>query len=204
MGACEGVVVLPGGSGGTEPGRQQCDSTRWNVAASSRPILAHAFCSDSQIIILLLLKPVPGLCPKLLRLLPAGEDFDQRVMEYFIKLIKKKYKTDISKDARALQKLRREAERAKRALSSQHQVRACSAAGVAAIPADAAAVAVAAEGGRASFSGVQKRWLVFEGWNALTKCTQQSTTTSFFIHHTCTPSSFCPLSLLFLLPPPPT
>ena len=44
-------------------------------------------------------------------------------MDYFIKLIKKKYKTDISKDSRALQKLRREAERAKRALSSQHQVR---------------------------------------------------------------------------------
>lgn len=42
---------------------------------------------------------------------------------YFIKLIKKKYSKDISKDARALQKLRREAERAKRALSSQHQVR---------------------------------------------------------------------------------
>ena len=57
----------------------------------------------------------------------GGEDFDQRVMEYFIKLIKKKYKKDISGDARALQKLRREAERAKRALSSQHQVseRAC-------------------------------------------------------------------------------
>lgn len=53
----------------------------------------------------------------------GGEDFDQRVMEYFIKLIKKKYKTDVSKDMRALQKLRREAERAKRALSSQHQVR---------------------------------------------------------------------------------
>ncbi|KAF8060359.1 BIP5 [Scenedesmus sp. PABB004] len=53
----------------------------------------------------------------------GGEDFDQRVMEYFIKLIKKKYKVDVSKDARALQKLRREAERAKRALSSQHQVR---------------------------------------------------------------------------------
>lgn len=52
----------------------------------------------------------------------GGEDFDHRVMDYFIKLIKKKYKTDISKDARALQKLRREAERAKRALSSQHQV----------------------------------------------------------------------------------
>jgi heat shock protein 5 len=53
----------------------------------------------------------------------GGEDFDQRVMEYFIKLIKKKHKVDVSKDARALQKLRREAERAKRALSSQHQVR---------------------------------------------------------------------------------
>jgi len=53
----------------------------------------------------------------------GGEDFDQRIMEYFIKLIKKKYKVDISKDARARQKLRREAERAKRALSSQHQVR---------------------------------------------------------------------------------
>ncbi len=53
----------------------------------------------------------------------GGEDFDQRVMEYFIKLIKKKYGKDVSKDARALQKLRREAERAKRALSSQHQVR---------------------------------------------------------------------------------
>eukprot|EP00877_Chromochloris_zofingiensis_P011020 jgi/Chrzof1/6171/Cz17g14060.t1 len=53
----------------------------------------------------------------------GGEDFDQRVMEYFIKLIKKKYKKDISGDARSLQKLRREAERAKRALSSQHQVR---------------------------------------------------------------------------------
>ncbi len=52
----------------------------------------------------------------------GGEDFDQRIMEYFIKLIKKKYKTDISGDNRALSKLRREAERAKRALSSQHQV----------------------------------------------------------------------------------
>jgi heat shock protein 5 len=53
----------------------------------------------------------------------GGEDFDQRVMDYFIKLIKRKYKRDVSGDARALQKLRREAERAKRALSSQHQVR---------------------------------------------------------------------------------
>eukprot|EP01025_Chloroclados_australasicus_P005511 TRINITY_DN1168_c0_g1_i1.p1 TRINITY_DN1168_c0_g1~~TRINITY_DN1168_c0_g1_i1.p1 ORF type:complete len:659 (+),score=128.91 TRINITY_DN1168_c0_g1_i1:384-2360(+) len=53
----------------------------------------------------------------------GGEDFDQRVMEYFIKLIKRKYDKDISKDKRALQKLRRECERAKRALSNQHQVR---------------------------------------------------------------------------------
>jgi len=53
----------------------------------------------------------------------GGEDFDQRVMEYFIKLIKKKYGKDISSDKKALQKLRREAERAKRTLSNQHQVR---------------------------------------------------------------------------------
>ncbi|KAG6472334.1 hypothetical protein ZIOFF_069794 [Zingiber officinale] len=53
----------------------------------------------------------------------GGEDFDQRIMEYFIKLIKKKYGKDISKDNRALGKLRRESERAKRALSNQHQVR---------------------------------------------------------------------------------
>jgi heat shock protein 5 len=53
----------------------------------------------------------------------GGEDFDQRIMEYFIKLIKRKYNKDISKDNRALGKLRREAERAKRALSNQHQVR---------------------------------------------------------------------------------
>jgi heat shock protein 5 len=52
----------------------------------------------------------------------GGEDFDQRVMQYFIKLIKKKYDKDVSKDNRALQKLRRESERAKRALSSQAQV----------------------------------------------------------------------------------
>ncbi|XP_078442067.1 luminal-binding protein 5-like [Wolffia australiana] len=53
----------------------------------------------------------------------GGEDFDQRIMEHFIKLIKKKHGKDISGDSRALGKLRREAERAKRALSSQHQVR---------------------------------------------------------------------------------
>ncbi|KAL0454424.1 UNVERIFIED_CONTAM: Luminal-binding protein 5 [Sesamum latifolium] len=53
----------------------------------------------------------------------GGEDFDHRVMDYFVKLIKRKYGKDISKDKRALGKLRKECERAKRALSSQHQVR---------------------------------------------------------------------------------
>ncbi|WVZ67877.1 hypothetical protein U9M48_016895 [Paspalum notatum var. saurae] len=53
----------------------------------------------------------------------GGEDFDQRVMDYFIKLIKRRHGRDISGDARALGKLRRECERAKRALSNQHQVR---------------------------------------------------------------------------------
>mmetsp|Transcript_1372 Transcript_1372/g.8501 ORF Transcript_1372/g.8501 Transcript_1372/m.8501 type:complete len:633 (+) Transcript_1372:294-2192(+) len=53
----------------------------------------------------------------------GGEDFDQRVMEYFIKLVKRKYGKDVSSDKRAIQKLRRECERAKRTLSSQHQAR---------------------------------------------------------------------------------
>ena len=50
----------------------------------------------------------------------GGEDFDQRVMEHFMKLYKKKKGKDIRKDNRAVQKLRREVEKAKRALSSQH------------------------------------------------------------------------------------
>ncbi|CAO2183816.1 unnamed protein product [Urochloa humidicola] len=53
----------------------------------------------------------------------GGEDFDQRVMDYFIKLVKRRHGRDITGDARALGKLRRECERAKRALSNQHQVR---------------------------------------------------------------------------------
>eukprot|EP00762_Andalucia_godoyi_P007914 ANDGO_01273.mRNA.1 Luminal-binding protein 5 len=53
----------------------------------------------------------------------GGEDFDQRTMEYFIKIFRKKYNKDMSKDKRSLQKLRREVERAKRALSTQHEVR---------------------------------------------------------------------------------
>jgi heat shock protein 5 len=53
----------------------------------------------------------------------GGEDFDQRVMEHFIKLYKKKKGKDVRKDNRAVQKLRREVEKAKRALSAQHQAR---------------------------------------------------------------------------------
>merc|ERR1711936_1456286 len=53
----------------------------------------------------------------------GGEDFDQRVMEHFIKLIKKKLGKDIRSDNRAVQKLRREVEKAKRALSATHQTR---------------------------------------------------------------------------------
>merc|ERR1719324_1308759 len=53
----------------------------------------------------------------------GGEDFDQRVMQYFIKMLKKKQKVDIRSDKRALQKLRKEVERVKRQLSSQHQAR---------------------------------------------------------------------------------
>ena len=40
----------------------------------------------------------------------GGEDFDQRVMEHFIKLYKKKGK-DLRKDVRAVQKLRTEVEK---------------------------------------------------------------------------------------------
>merc|ERR1711931_602384 len=53
----------------------------------------------------------------------GGEDFDQRVMDHFIKLFKKKFGKDIRKNNRAVQKLRREVEKAKRTLSSQHQAR---------------------------------------------------------------------------------
>ena len=54
----------------------------------------------------------------------GGEDFDQRIMKYFMKVFKKKHRKDISKDKRAMQKLRRESERIKRALSTQPQARA--------------------------------------------------------------------------------
>jgi len=53
----------------------------------------------------------------------GGEDFDQRVMQHFIKIFNKKVSTDMTKDKRSMQKLRREVEKAKRALSSTHQAR---------------------------------------------------------------------------------
>jgi len=44
-------------------------------------------------------------------------------MQYFMKMLKKRDNVDLSTDKRALQKLRREVERVKRSLSSQHQAR---------------------------------------------------------------------------------
>lgn len=49
----------------------------------------------------------------------GGSDIDQTVMNYFMGIIRKKDKKDISGNKRALQKLRKEAERVKRALSTQ-------------------------------------------------------------------------------------
>jgi len=53
----------------------------------------------------------------------GGEDFDQRVIEHFVKQFKRKNKIDVKQNPRALAKLRREVEKAKRALSSTHQVK---------------------------------------------------------------------------------
>jgi heat shock protein 5 len=53
----------------------------------------------------------------------GGEDFDQRVMEYMLTQFQKKSGKDAHKDKRAVQKLRREVERAKIAVSSAHQAR---------------------------------------------------------------------------------
>jgi len=53
----------------------------------------------------------------------GGEDFDQRVMQHFIKIFNKKHSKDMSTDKRSIQKLRKEVEKTKRALSSTHQAR---------------------------------------------------------------------------------
>ncbi|KAF8335623.1 Hsp70 protein-domain-containing protein [Amanita rubescens] len=49
----------------------------------------------------------------------GGEDFDNRVMDHLIKGYKKKTGTDVTKNLRALGKLKREVEKAKRTLSQQ-------------------------------------------------------------------------------------
>ncbi|KDQ54535.1 hypothetical protein JAAARDRAFT_49176 [Jaapia argillacea MUCL 33604] len=53
----------------------------------------------------------------------GGEDFDNRVMEYLTKQYKKKTGTDTSSNLRAMGKLKREVEKAKRTLSSQQSTR---------------------------------------------------------------------------------
>jgi endoplasmic reticulum chaperone BiP len=53
----------------------------------------------------------------------GGEDFDQRVIDHFVKLFNKKHDVEITKDLKAMGKLKREVEKAKRTLSSQMSVR---------------------------------------------------------------------------------
>merc|ERR1711972_1115360 len=48
----------------------------------------------------------------------GGEDFDQRLITHFMKIFNKKNNVDMSTDKKALQKLRKEVEKAKRTLSS--------------------------------------------------------------------------------------
>jgi len=51
----------------------------------------------------------------------GGEDFDQRLMDYFISVFKRKSGLDMSKNQRAIQRLRKQCENAKRTLSTQTQ-----------------------------------------------------------------------------------
>ncbi|KAK6465157.1 78 kDa glucose-regulated protein [Scheffersomyces coipomensis] len=53
----------------------------------------------------------------------GGEDFDFKLVRHFTKLFNKKHGVDISNNARAIAKLKREAEKAKRTLSSQMSAR---------------------------------------------------------------------------------
>ncbi|RGP77613.1 glucose-regulated [Fusarium longipes] len=53
----------------------------------------------------------------------GGEDFDQRIINYFAKQYNQKNNVDITKDLKAMGKLKREAEKAKRTLSSQKSTR---------------------------------------------------------------------------------
>ena len=51
----------------------------------------------------------------------GGEDFDNRMVEYFVQEFKRKFKKDLSENQRALRRLRTACERAKRSLSSSTQ-----------------------------------------------------------------------------------
>lgn len=53
----------------------------------------------------------------------GGEDFDMRVVDHFVKLWNKKHGVDVTKDNKAMSKLKREVEKAKRTLSSQMSTR---------------------------------------------------------------------------------
>ncbi|KAJ2119922.1 ATPase with role in protein import into the ER, partial [Coemansia sp. RSA 921] len=53
----------------------------------------------------------------------AGEDFDNKVVDHFVQLFKKKTGKDARTDKKAMGKFKREAEKAKRTLSSQMSVR---------------------------------------------------------------------------------
>ncbi|PKY39331.1 glucose-regulated protein [Rhizophagus irregularis] len=53
----------------------------------------------------------------------GGEDFDNRVIDHFVKLYKKKNKIDVTQDLKAMGKLKREVEKVKRTLSSQMSTR---------------------------------------------------------------------------------
>ncbi|KAG8773824.1 ATPase with role in protein import into the ER [Serendipita sp. 397] len=53
----------------------------------------------------------------------GGEDFDNRIIDHFVKVYKKKTGTDVSSNKRAMGKLKREVEKAKRTLSSQQSTR---------------------------------------------------------------------------------
>merc|ERR1712200_128763 len=53
----------------------------------------------------------------------GGEDFDNNVVNYFVKQFKRKHKVDVRSSERAMAKLRKEVEKAKRAFSSTKQVK---------------------------------------------------------------------------------
>jgi heat shock protein 5 len=53
----------------------------------------------------------------------GGEDFDNRVIQHLARQFKKKHQLDLTKDPKAMGKLKREAEKAKRALSTGFSTR---------------------------------------------------------------------------------